>query len=168
MFKKRDSFNIILSRLFLGTIFFISGLNGFLEFETFGLFTIENSAIEAVASTPHFYALKVIELTIGLSFIANFFVQTSLLIATPILLSAVGFHVWDSSLLGLWSLVALVPIINLIVFYKDTFSLFFKPQVYTNHMAEETPHILTYNEVREKAPGLEKRFEEIYLKVTAS
>jgi len=168
MFKKRDSLHIILSRLFLAVVFFISGLSGFVEFETYGLFSLSESSISTVTQTPHFYALKAIELAIGLSFIANFFVQTALIVAVPIVVSAIGFHVWEGSMIGVWSLITLIPCLNLLYFYRDTYKLFFKPQIYTNHMAEETPKILTYNEVREKSPGLEKAFEEIYTKVSAS
>ncbi|MEE3080064.1 MAG: hypothetical protein VX341_12055 [Bdellovibrionota bacterium] len=166
MFKTRDSFNIILSRLFLGTLFFISGLSGFVEIDALGLFSVENSQLAVVSITPHYYALKGIEILIGLTFIANFYVQTSLILATPILLSALGLHVWQGSSVMFLTIIALLPLINLFVFYKDTFALFFKPQAYTNHMAEETPRVLTYNEVREKTPGLEKKFEEIYKKVS--
>lgn len=168
MFKKRDSITIITCRLFLAITFILSGLSGFFEFETFGLFTVENSSIGVITKTPHYYALKGIELIIGLSFIANYFVQTALLIAMPVLLGAIGYHFWDSSIHGIFALLAMIPTIILVKFYKDTFALFFKPQMYTNHMAEETPKVLTYNEVREKTPGLEKKFEEIYIKVSAS
>lgn len=168
MYKERDSYNVITSRLILSIIFFISGISGFVEFETYGLFTMENTVLESVTKTPHFYILKALELAVGISLLANLFVPTSLLIAVPILLSASTFHIWNDSLLGIWSLLTLIPAVNLIFFYRDTFNLFFKPQLYTNHMAEETPQILTYNEVREKRPDLTGKFEEVYAKVAAS
>jgi glucan phosphoethanolaminetransferase (alkaline phosphatase superfamily) len=150
------------SRLALAIVFIISGLTGFLDFETFGFFTPDDSLLTNISNTPHFYALKITEFIVGLAFILNFFIPTALIVSLPIAASAITYHFWVDPRAGLISLLLMVPIVTLIYFYRDTYALFFNPQINTNHMAEDSPRILTYDEVREKTPGLEIQFEKIY------
>ena len=162
MFKYRDPILIILMRMSLATVFILSGLSGFMDTDTLAFFQLNGDFVGNIAESPHFYILKMLELVVGFALLANLFVQTALFAATPILLSAILYHMWIGTVGAPLTVLILIPLIGLIYFYRKSYYIFFKPQLYTNHMAEDTPKVLIYDEVRETKPKLVSKFEELY------
>jgi uncharacterized membrane protein YphA (DoxX/SURF4 family) len=162
MLKYHDPFYIITARVALAITFTLSGLSGLTNIGLNDYFSLNEAIVGDIGNSPHFYILKTVELIISICFLSNFFVQTALLVATPIIVSAIGYHLWVNPVYGAIALLLLVPITALFIFYKDTYKIFFKPQLYTNHMAEDSPKILIYDEVSEKCPDLLEKFDEIY------
>lgn len=153
MFKFNDPYYVIVSRCLFGIVFFISGLSGFVEIP--GITFISEQSREIIGpilSSPSFYVLKFTELVIGISFITNFFVQTALVMAVPVVLNIILYNLWFQYPQGIVTFALVIPLAALFYFYRDTFKVFFKPQIYSHHMSESSAKIIVYDEVLEKSP----------------
>ncbi|MCR9205916.1 MAG: hypothetical protein NXH75_15140 [Halobacteriovoraceae bacterium] len=146
--SRKDPLGVAFSKFFLGTLFFLSGLQGFLGFPL--PFPLEGHAQElgALMASPLYFTLKGTELLVGLFFIFNFFVPTALVITTPIVMGICLFNLWINLPWGLLSLVLIIPVAHLYFYYRETFKLFFLPQMYTNTMGNYSPTINVEEEER--------------------
>jgi len=83
------------TRLLLGLMFFVFGLNGFLNFLPQP--PMEGAAAQflgGLASAPYFFPLlKGTEVLVGLALLANRFVPLALTVLAPITINIVAFHV---------------------------------------------------------------------------
>ena len=111
-----------ISRLFLGGIFMLAGLNGY--FVIFGLEPFIATSPEAMALFEFEYLLiaeKSLEIICGILLLINLFIPLALTILTPIIANIFLLHLFlDHSLL----LLAVMLIIThgyLLFFYRDNF-----------------------------------------------
>lgn len=163
MIKEKDAWYIVLSRTVLGVIFLLAGLEGFIELPGFSVVTDTDLAIlGSFTQTPHYVALKFVEILLGVLFISNFFIPTALVMSVPVIFNICLFNIWVYEAQGLISLLITIPMLFLFYFYRLLFLSFFKPQFYANFMGEQTPKIVVYDEVLDKAPKKVKEFESLY------
>ena len=111
-------------RVLLGVIFFVFGLNGFLNFlpqppmpEAAGAFA------GAMAATGYFFpVLKITEVLSGLALLSGFFVPLALVVLAPITLQIVLFHAFLAPQ-GMFLQVAMLAIhLALGWFYRSSYS----------------------------------------------
>ncbi len=115
----------MIARLLLGLIFFVFGLNGFLNFlpappmpEAAGAFA------GALAATGYMFPLiKGIEVLVGLLLLSNKFVPLALLLLAPITVNIVLFH----AVLAPAGLVLPIIIVLLHVYLASTHKAVYKP-----------------------------------------
>jgi putative oxidoreductase len=84
---------ILISRLLLGLIFFVFGLNGFLHFIPAPMPTgIAGQYVGALFVSHYLLVVFALELVAGVLLLANRFVRAALIILAPILVNIVLFH----------------------------------------------------------------------------
>ena len=84
---------VIISRLLLGLIFFVFGLNGFLHFIPAPMPTgIAGQYVGALFISHYLAAVFALELLAGVLLLANRFVPAALVILAPILVNIALFH----------------------------------------------------------------------------
>ncbi len=88
--------HIIISRLLLGLVFTVFGLNGFIQFIPIPPPTEEAGAfLGALAATGYMFPLvKGLEIVAGIMLLANRFVPLALLILVPIVVNIVALHLF--------------------------------------------------------------------------
>ncbi len=94
----------LVARILLGLMFFVFGLNGFLNFLEQPEGTPEGAAfLTALAETGYLMTLiKVIETTCGALLLAGYFVPLALVLLAPIIVNILSFHLFlDLSAQGL-------------------------------------------------------------------
>ena len=94
----------LVARILLGLMFFVFGLNGFLNFLEQPEGTPEGEAfMTALIDTGYLMTwIKVIETTCGALLLAGYFVPLALVLLAPIIVNILGFHVFlDPSAQGL-------------------------------------------------------------------
>ena len=165
MFREGDPLYIIFCRVFLAVVFMLSGISGFVDLGLSKVFLIDGTIVGGLATSPHFFTLKAIEVVIGVCFLGNFLIQTVLLFAAPIIVCAIGYHFWAGTGYGAISLLLLAPLALLFPFYRDTYKVFFMPQLYAGTWSEESARVIVFDEVKEKKPNLVASFEEIYTQI---
>ena len=119
------------ARVLLGTIFFVLGLNGPLQFLPPFPVTPEGAAFldALLASGYTLVLLALVEVTAGALLLANRFVPLALTVLAPIVVNIVGFHsVLDPGGLWLASLV-LVLELSLAWSYRETFAPLLRARV---------------------------------------
>lgn len=162
----RDPIIILASRLILAIIFFTAGFTGMMGYQGPSLFSLNESFVGDIMNSPQFFLVKALEIGIGISLIMNLLIQTALLIAAPILLNVALYHIWVGSFIyGGFALLFLLPMGILFLYYKDTYKVFFKPQMYGNYVGETKPKIVIYDEVERKAPNKVSKFNDLYTEV---
>jgi hypothetical protein len=84
------------ARLILGLGLFIFGLNGFLQFMQVPSTTPEAGALlGAFAKTGYFFPMiKIIELSVGVLLLANFFAPLAVVLITPVLVGITTIHLF--------------------------------------------------------------------------
>jgi hypothetical protein len=113
---------IIVSRVVLGLIFFIFGLNGFFAFlpqppmpEAAGAFA------GALAATGYMFPLlKSVEVASGILLLANRYVPLALVLLAPVVVNIVGFHLFLAPPNGVTALVLGLELV-LAWAYRDHF-----------------------------------------------
>ena len=84
---------LLISRLLLGLIFFVFGLNGFLHFIPAPMPTgIAGQYVGALFVSHYLAVVFALELTAGVLLLANRFVRAALMILAPILVNIALFH----------------------------------------------------------------------------
>ena len=87
----------MIARILMGLVFFVFGLNGFLQFIPMPTNTpAEASAfMSAIMATGYFFpVLKVTEIVAGLMLLSGFFVPLALVVLAPVVLHIVLYHVF--------------------------------------------------------------------------
>jgi uncharacterized membrane protein YphA (DoxX/SURF4 family) len=87
---------VTVTRVALGLIFTVTGLNGFLNFMPAQQLTPEaQSFLGGLFGTGYFlYLLKLTELTSGILLLANRFVPLALLLLAPVIVNIVAYHIF--------------------------------------------------------------------------
>ena len=101
----------LVARILLGLMFFVFGLNGFLNFLDQPEGTPEGEAfITALIDTGYLMTMvKVIETACGALLLAGYFVPFALVLLAPIIVNILGFHVFlDPSAQGLGMAIAIL------------------------------------------------------------
>lgn len=117
-------------RVLLGTIFVISGLNGFLQFMPFPPMPDRASAfLGALGATGYFLpVLKTCELLAGVALLVNRFVPLALVLLAPVVVQIALFHTFLAPA-GLPIAVALVAMeLALAWFYRDAYRDMLDPE----------------------------------------
>ena len=84
---------LIISRLVLGLLFFVFGLNGFLNFIPAPMPSgVAGQYVGALFVSHYLAVVFALELTAGVLLLANRFVRAALMILAPILVNIVLFH----------------------------------------------------------------------------
>ena len=88
-----------ISRIILGLIFFVFGLNGFFPFIPMGTMPPEvNAFMGAMAATGYFIpVLALTQVTSGALLILNFYVPIALILLAPVIFQIVLFHIFLES-----------------------------------------------------------------------
>ena len=120
---------VLVSRILLGLIFFVFGLNGFLNFiplpdvpETADLF------LKGLGNAVYFFPLlKVAEILGGLALLMNRFVPLTLIILAPINLQIFLFHIFLAP--GGLAMAMLMIVIHFLLAYhhRESYEELFKP-----------------------------------------
>ncbi len=86
----------LVARILLGLMFFVFGLNGFLNFLEQPEGTPEGEAfIAALSDTGYLMTMvKVIETACGALLLAGYFVPLALVLLAPIIVNILGFHIF--------------------------------------------------------------------------
>ena len=85
---------IAIARYFLGIVFLVFGLNGFLNFIPMELPTGEAGAfMGALAGSGLMTLVKAVEVVVGVALLANLFVPLALLVLLPITVNIAFYHV---------------------------------------------------------------------------
>jgi putative oxidoreductase len=117
----------MIARIFLGLIFFVFGMNGFLNF--LPATTLNESAgvfIGGLVGSGYFFQfLKLCEVVAGVALITGFFVPLALTLLAPISINIFLFHLFlDTS--GLPVSLAIISLLAFLAFtYKDYFKQLF-------------------------------------------
>lgn len=165
--SRRDPFGATFSKFLLGVIFFLSGLQGFLGFPLPMPLEGHVAEVSNLLNSPLFFTLKATELLVGILFIFNFFVPTALVMTTPIVMGICLFNLWANFPWGLLSLFLIVPLAYLYFYYRETFKLFFLPQLYTNSMGNYSPTIKVHEETpRKNKMGTDSPYRDIKATIT--
>lgn len=117
----------VIARVLLGLVFFVFGLNGFLNFLEPPEMTPEAEAfITALADTGYLlYLLKFVETLCGAMLLAGLFAPLALILLTPIVINIAAFHIFlDPAAQGL---VTVVVILALHIFLTTQFWSVYKP-----------------------------------------
>ena len=120
---------VLVARLLLGLIFFVFGLNGFLEFLEQPEGTPEGDAfIAALRDTGYVMTLvKVIETACGALLLAGYFVPLALVLLAPIIVNIAGFHLFlDPSGSGLGTVAV---VLALHIFLTTQYWTVYKPML---------------------------------------
>lgn len=110
-----------IARYLMGVIFFVFGLNGFLNFLPQPEFSPEAGAfMGALAATGYMFPLiKVVEVAVGIMLLANRFVPLALILIAPITVNILAFHIMlDSAGLPIGILVLLLNAYLLFAYKK--------------------------------------------------
>ena len=107
----------IISRILLGLIFVVFGLNGFLHFiPTHQFQGVAGQFIGAIFAS-HFYTVVFItQIISGLLLLANRYVPLGLILLGPVIVNILGFHIFMSTMN--LPLALLVAALWLIVFFR--------------------------------------------------
>lgn len=114
-----------IARILLGLIFFVFGLNGFLNFMPMpAMPEAAGSFMGALGATGYFFPfLKVVEILCGLLLLIGRFVPLALTALAPIVLNIVFFHVFLAPGMGMVpGVLALILGCYLAYAYRDSFS----------------------------------------------
>lgn len=112
------------TRLLFGLAFFIFGLNGFLQFMANPPMTQEAGALMgAFAQTGYFFPMvKLIEMIVGVLFLANLFAPLAAVLITPVLVGITTIHLFLNPA-GLPMMIVLHALHGFIAYgYKDYYS----------------------------------------------
>ena len=84
------------SRLIFGLLFFVFGLNGFLQFMPVPPMTPEaGQLLGAFAKTGYFFPMiKIIEIVVGLLLLTNLFAPLAVVLITPVLVGITTIHLF--------------------------------------------------------------------------
>jgi len=113
---------LTISRIFLGFIFLVAGLNGF--FVIFGLEPFIATSPEAMALFKFQYLLiteKSLEVVIGILLLANRFVPLALAILAPIITNIFLLHLFVDHSLLLLAIVLVIAYGYMVYFYRRNF-----------------------------------------------
>ncbi len=124
MVKNRNEAIILISRLCLGLMLFLFGLNGFFQFIPVPEMSAPASKyIQALFSEPYMLAsVKIVEVIVGLMLLSNMYIPLALILIAPIIVQIVLFHaVLDPA--GLKTTIAIVVMYGMLIknywkFYK--------------------------------------------------
>ena len=107
----------IISRILLGLIFVVFGLNGFLHFIPTHQFQGVAGQFIGAIFTSHFYTVVFLtQIVSGLLLLANRYVPLGLLLLGPVIVNILGFHIFMST--TNLPLALLVTTLWLIVFFR--------------------------------------------------
>ena len=111
-----------ISRLFLGVVFLLAGLNGY--FVIFGLEPFIATSPEAMALFEFEYLLiaeKSLEIICGILLLINQFIPLALAILSPIIANIFLLHLFLDHSLLLLAVILIITYGYLLFFYKDNF-----------------------------------------------
>jgi uncharacterized membrane protein YphA (DoxX/SURF4 family) len=111
-----------ISRLFLGVIFLVAGVNGY--FVLFGLEPFIETSPEAMALFEFDYLLiaeKTLEIICGILLLINLFVPLALALLSPIIANIFLLHLFLDPSLLLLAVVLVITYGYLLFYYKDSF-----------------------------------------------
>lgn len=111
----------LISRMLLGAIFLVMGLNGFFELLSISSSTVEGKEfIDTLASMKYFWPFeKLLELLSGVFLLSNRFVVLAVELLAPIICNILLFHLLlDPSGLALAFVILILEIILIIKFWK--------------------------------------------------
>jgi putative oxidoreductase len=108
----------LISRLLLGLIFVVFGLNGFLNFISMGPMPsgLAGQFLGALAQSHYFHLVAAIQIIGGVLLLLNRFVPLALLILGPVIVNIISYHLFLNPT-GI-ALALFVAILWLIVFYS--------------------------------------------------
>ncbi len=166
-FKSGDSWWVILSRLFVGSFFLLAGFSPHFDIVPFAGFETEYFSVFGLEPTgPASMFFDVSMILIGIAMINNLLVPTALLFVYPIVTFMIIANFMVAPWIGGLTLVAaIIPLGILTYFYRKVYTVFFRPQMYVNPMAEKTSDIIVVEEVREKAPSYFRLIQKIQAKL---
>ena len=108
---------VTISRILLGLIFVVFGLNGFLHFIPTHQFQGVAGQFIGAIFTSHFYTVVFLtQIVSGLLLVANRYVPLGLLLLGPVIVNILGFHIFMST--TNLPLALLVTALWLIVFFR--------------------------------------------------
>jgi putative oxidoreductase len=109
----------LIARLLLGLIFFVLGLNGFLNFLSMGPMPsgLAGQFIGALMLSHYFWAVAGLQVAGGALLLVNRFVPLSLVLLGPVIVNIILYHIALNPA-GI-ALAIVVAILWLIVFYAD-------------------------------------------------
>lgn len=161
-FSKSKNNSAILARWILGTIFLLAGVNSLVDFLPTPKLSSEGAQfIDALHNSHYlFVSVKIIETASALMLLFNFFVPAALVLIAPIVLNIIMFGLFLSPSTLPIALIVTALHTYLVWSYKDLFVLFFKYQLYSDPLREETAHLVVLEELKEKYPY---KFDDITL-----
>lgn len=124
---------ITVSRILLGLMFFVFGLNGFLQFMP--QLAMPKAAVQFMgALVQSGYMMPIVfsvQLFAGIALLANRFVPLALILLVPVIVNTIGFHLSlaparimpgiIAAVLNLYLLVAYLPTYKPVLSYKKTY-----------------------------------------------
>jgi uncharacterized membrane protein YphA (DoxX/SURF4 family) len=111
-----------ISRLFLGVIFLVAGLNGY--FVIFGFEPFIETSPEAMALFEFDYLLiaeKSLEIICGILLLINLFIPLALAILSPIIANIFLLHLFLDNSLFLLAVLLVITYAYLLFYFKDSF-----------------------------------------------
>ena len=107
----------LIARLLLGLIFFVLGLNGFLNFLSMGPMPsgLAGQFIGALMLSHYFWVVAALQIAGGVLLLANRFVPLALVLLGPVIVNIICYHVFLNPSGA--ALAAVVTILWFIVFY---------------------------------------------------
>jgi uncharacterized membrane protein YphA (DoxX/SURF4 family) len=130
--RRRPRLLATISRLLMGLMFFVFGLNGFLNLIPPPSDPMPEGAVAfatALGATGYMFPLvKGTEIVVGLLLLANRFVPLALVVLTPVLVNIVAFHVFLAPTGTLLTAVIVGLQIHLAWAYRDAYRQLLTPR----------------------------------------
>lgn len=149
---KRNNIGVILCRVFIGSVFLLSGTNSFFEYlpSHISFYSFENILLKDF--NYFFKIINFFEALCGTLLIVNLFAPLALIILLPLIIHIVIYtFIADTSFMIISVLLIFCCLVEIIHFWK-TFYVFLLPQIYTHSWREEDANVLVLEEVEEKIP----------------
>jgi hypothetical protein len=148
----KDHWSVILVRILFGMIFTLAAFEAYMPELPFQITPEGASAILGERGSYLYNTVKLVELAVGVGLLFNLFVPLLLIIAAPVVFNIMLYTIFEN-LYNLPMAVTLVVFEMLLFFhYRKLFSVFLRPQMYSNPLRDETSEIVILEEIEEKMP----------------
>ncbi len=115
-------------RTFLGLVFVISGLNGFINFlPEFSVSGDGTNFIDALVNSYFWPLLKVVELVVGAALLFNVFAEFAIFLLAPVTLGILWFHTFLSPPGAWFAWTVFAAEIGLVILFRKQIKRVFKP-----------------------------------------
>lgn len=163
----KDPKTVLILRAIIGTVFILAGLEATTPELNLGIVPESAEAwVSSIGTSSYFiFLIYGVQVLAGTMLIFNFLAPFALLLITPIVVNIILYSMaYEPG--NLWAAAALTAGLGaLYYYYRNIFKIFFKMQVYSDPMRDETSKVIILEEAQEKFPKEAGRLQRLYEKM---